>query len=59
MYENCCLTAPFEEAKAKIQAYLDTADATDPRAAYKIGIAKTFMQNYDAFDENREWLLNF
>jgi hypothetical protein len=59
MYENFCLSAPFEEAKAKIQAYLDTADATDPRAAYKIGIAKTFMQNYDAFDANREWLLNF
>ena len=59
MYENSCLSAPFEEAKAKIQNYLDTAEATDPKAAYKIGIAKTFMQNYDAFDENREWLCAF
>lgn len=59
MYENCCLTAPFEEAKAKIQAFLDTAVEGDPKLAYKLGLAKTFMENYAKFDENREWLLNF
>ena len=59
MYENFCLSAPLEEAKAKIQRFIDETDATDPKKAYKLGLAKTFMENYPKHDENREWLINF
>lgn len=59
MYENFCLGASLEEAKEKIQKYIDTTDATDPKTRYKLGLAKSFMRDYGSFDENREWLKNF
>ena len=59
MYENLCITAPFEDAKAKIEAFVKENNAKESPNVYKGNLAKAFLENYDSFDKNREWLKNF
>ena len=59
MYENFCLRASLEDAKKKIEDYVANTAEDNPKTAYKLGLAKSFLRDYGSFDENREWLKNF
>ena len=59
MYENFCLSASLEEAKVKIETFVKENDAKEVPNAYKGNLAKAFLDGYERFDENREWLKNF
>ena len=49
----------LEDAKKKIEDYVANTVEDNSKTAYKLGLAKSFLRDYDAFDENREWLKNF
>ena len=59
MYELTGLSVTIEDAKVKIDAFIEANDASEKPNVYRGNLARNFLAAYEKFDENREWLLNF
>jgi hypothetical protein len=59
MYELTGFSVTLDEAKAKVDAFLEANEKSEKPNVYRGNLARNFLASYEKFDENREWLLNF
>ena len=59
MYELTGLSITVEEAKAKVEAFLETNEKSEKPNVYRGNLARNFLRDYEKFDENRAWLKAF
>ena len=59
MYELTGLSVTIEEAKVKVDAFLEANEKSEKPNVYRGNLARNFLQSYEKFDENRAWLKAF
>ena len=59
MYELTGLSVTIEEAKVKVDAFLEANEKSETPNVYRGNLARNFLQSYEKFDENRAWLKAF